>query len=75
MGDWPISQYAYRFEIFFGPPGVGFHIVAVSRPELGGYRYDRGFTKYGTATSYTVTKSYRDSMPDWIIRDIPIDTF
>ncbi|MES2206085.1 MAG: hypothetical protein V4525_04720 [Pseudomonadota bacterium] len=71
---WPRGRYTSQCFVFFLRPGEGFHVVIIGNYEVGGYRYDRGYTSQ-SGRSFTATQSYRDSVPTSIMRAFPLDVY
>lgn len=74
LSEWPTGRYISFFDVFFDGGDGGFHVVIVGTAEVGGYRYDRGYSKQ-PGGGYSATKSYRDTMPTYMMRDWPQDSF
>lgn len=71
----PKGKYADEVSLFFAENGWGFHVVVVGSYEAGGYRYDRGYSKLPGDQGYATTQSWRDGIPQEIMKPWPQDGF
>jgi len=72
---WPKGRYADEVDLFFAESDGGFHVVVVGSFEAGGYRYDRGYSKLPDDQGYATTQSWRDGVPEEIMKPWPQDGF
>jgi prepilin-type N-terminal cleavage/methylation domain-containing protein len=76
LGAWPVSKYgAVQFVAFYQSSTVrGFHVVFISTPEIGGYRWDRGFTSINGG-SFMPGRSSSDTVPASMVAYTPLDVW